>query len=81
MHWLGGVIGDTENSNVAEFKVESFIAQIKRIKSNGVKIIWTVHNILPHDSKLKETQVKLRVELTKNRRYYTYHEYRYYSLS
>ena len=65
LHWLGGVIGDTENSNVAEVKVESFIAQIKRIKSNGVKIIWTVHNILPHDSKLKETQVKLRVELIK----------------
>jgi len=65
LHWLGGVIGDSENTDVAESKIESFIAQIKRIKSNGVKIIWTVHNILPHDSKLKNMQVKLRVELIK----------------
>ncbi len=65
LHWLGGVIGNTENTEVAESKIESFISKIKRIKSNGVKIIWTVHNILPHDSKLKKAQIKLRVELIK----------------
>lgn len=65
LHWLGGVIGDTENEDVAHERIQIFLAQIETMKSNGIKIIWTVHNILPHDSKLKEAQTKLRVELIK----------------
>jgi len=65
LHWLGGVIGDTENESVALQRIESFLNQIKTLKSNGMKIAWTVHNILPHDSKLKEAQIKLRIELIK----------------
>jgi glycosyltransferase involved in cell wall biosynthesis len=65
LHWLGSVIGNTENESVALQRIESFLNQIKTLKSNGMKIVWTVHNILPHDSKLKEAQIKLRIELIK----------------
>ena len=65
LHWLGGVIGDTENNEVAESRIADFVKKISSLKSNGVKIVWTVHNILPHDSKLKKAQIDLRVELIK----------------
>lgn len=65
LHWLGGVIGDTENNDVAESRIADFVKKISSLKSNGVKIVWTVHNILPHDSKLKKAQIDLRVELIK----------------
>lgn len=65
LHWLEGVIGDTENSDVAESRIADFVEKLSILKSNGVKIVWTVHNILPHDSKLKQAQINLRVELIK----------------
>jgi beta-1,4-mannosyltransferase len=65
LHWLGEVIGDTENNDVAESRIADFVKKISSLKSNGVKIVWTVHNILPHDSKLKKAQIDLRVELIK----------------
>ena len=65
LHWLGGVIGDTENNDVAESRIADFVKKISSLKSNGVKIVWTVHNILPHDSKLKKAKIDLRVELIK----------------
>lgn len=65
LHWLGGIIGDTENNDVAKSRIADFVKKISLLKSNGVKIVWTVHNILPHDSKLKKAQIELRVELIK----------------
>lgn len=65
LHWLGGIIGDAENEKVANERIEEFVTQINAIKLNGAKIVWTVHNILPHDSKLKEAQIHLRKELIK----------------
>ena len=65
LHWLGNIIGDTENSDVANQRVEEFLQQIDTMKDNGFSIIWTVHNILPHDAVLQDCQIKLRVELVK----------------
>jgi len=65
LHWLGEVIGDAENSKVAQKRVDEFIIKIDALKSNGFKIVWTVHNILPHDSILQNEQTRLRMELIK----------------
>ena len=65
LHWLGNIIGDTENPEVAKLRIEEFLKNIDTMKANGFKIIWTVHNILPHDANLQDCQIKLRVELIK----------------
>ena len=65
LHWLGNIIGDTERPEIADKKIDSFISEIDSMKKNGFKIIWTVHNILPHDSILQDKQIRLRVELIK----------------
>ena len=65
LHWLGNIIGDTESSEVANQRIEKFLNTIDAMKKNGFKIIWTVHNILPHDASLQDSQIKLRVELIK----------------
>ena len=65
LHWLGNIIGDTENKTVANQRIDDFLLQIDAMKSNGFKIIWTVHNILPHDAILQDCQIRLRVELVK----------------
>jgi len=65
LHWLGEIIGDTENAKIAQKRVNEFIIRIDAFKSNGFKIIWTIHNILPHDSILQNEQSRLRMELIK----------------
>lgn len=65
LHWLGNIIGDTEVKSVANQRIDDFLKQIDHMKNNGFKIIWTVHNILPHDAILQDCQIRLRVELVK----------------
>ena len=65
LHWLGNIIGDTENKTVANQRIDDFLLQIDTMKMNGFNIIWTVHNILPHDAILQDCQIRLRVELVK----------------
>ena len=65
LHWLGNIIGDTESKTVANQRIDDFLIQIDTMKENGFKIIWTVHNILPHDAMLQDCQIRLRVELVK----------------
>ena len=65
LHWLGNIIGETESADVANRRIEGFLQQIDVMKENGFSIIWTVHNILPHDAALQDCQIKLRVELVK----------------
>ena len=65
LHWLGNIIGDAETNEIADVRINLFLNQIDAMKENGFKIIWTVHNILPHDAILQDLQIKLRVELVK----------------
>ena len=65
LHWLGGIIGEAENEKVARERMVRFIDDLALMKKNGVKIMWTVHNVLPHDSILQPLQIELRMELIK----------------
>ena len=62
---VGNIIGETENKTVANQRIDDFLLQIDTMKENGFKIIWIVHNILPHDAILQDCQIRLRVELLK----------------
>jgi glycosyltransferase involved in cell wall biosynthesis len=60
IHWLGNIIGNTSNEDIANNRLMYFFELLDKIIDTGIKILWTVHNILPHDSKCVEQQIELR---------------------
>ena len=64
IHWLGDVLRGVESEFVASSRINTFVTQLKNFVENGGRIIWTVHNILPHDSILSLSEMKLRTEVS-----------------
>lgn len=63
LHWTSTVIGDAATSGEAKVRVADFIEQLRQLKTEGVQVIWTVHNRLPHRCEYPKAEVSLRTEL------------------
>ena len=60
IHWLGNIIKASTELDEAVERVENFFNMLDTMRMNGLKILWTVHNILPHDAEFVEQQIILR---------------------
>jgi glycosyltransferase involved in cell wall biosynthesis len=63
VHWTAHVIGDADHADQARARVEQFVSQLRRLQEQQVRIIWTVHNRLPHRCDHPEVEIGLRQEL------------------
>lgn len=59
LHWLNVVLSDVPESEL-EKQVGIFENQLARAKQTGAKIVWTVHNVLPHEGYQVEPSVAVR---------------------
>ncbi len=59
LHWtntvLAGVPADGAAAAIAEF-----LARLDRFRETGGKLVWTVHNVLPHDSVREDDEASLQ---------------------
>jgi beta-1,4-mannosyltransferase len=58
-HWIHGVTSQAKSVSQAEASVLFWEKLLNQIKKNGHKIVWTVHNVLPHDSIWPEYDIKI----------------------
>lgn len=49
-HWLHDKTKNAETEEEANTAVAYWESLIRRIKENGHKIVWTVHNVMPHET-------------------------------
>ncbi|MFD2191866.1 glycosyltransferase [Pistricoccus aurantiacus] len=49
-HWIHGKTGQAKTEVEADAAVVYWEKLLRRIKENGHKIVWTVHNVLPHET-------------------------------
>ena len=49
LHWTNTVLAGVPAEGVAAATAE-FLARLDRFRSAGGRLVWTVHNVLPHDS-------------------------------
>lgn len=59
LHWLHELTKNAANVEEAEMAINEFEALIKRIKTSNAQLIWTVHNLLPHDSRWPQQDRKI----------------------
>jgi len=60
LHWLASVLKNCKSSEHAEFCVREFEKLLVEWRSRGHKLLWTMHNLLPHDHSFTDAEISLR---------------------
>ncbi|MCB5272572.1 GDP-mannose:glycolipid 4-beta-D-mannosyltransferase [Arthrobacter sp. SO5] len=58
IHWTSFVLNGIKSYTTAEKKIEDFQDSIDSFKSRGGRIVWTLHNIIPHDSLFPDLEMR-----------------------
>lgn len=65
LHWTNFVFKGAAGPKEARSNAEVFVEKIKKLAWRGVRIVWTIHNHLSHDSLFPEVEIWLSNELSK----------------
>jgi glycosyltransferase involved in cell wall biosynthesis len=60
VHWLARVLRGAESEAEGQERVASFLATMDAFRAAGGRIVWTVHNVLPHDTAYPALDLELR---------------------
>lgn len=60
LHWTAEVTRGAASETAAAAAADEFIAELERLKDEGVKLVWTVHNVLPHGCDHPDVEAAMR---------------------
>ncbi|MDG4763493.1 hypothetical protein O7632_05125 [Solwaraspora sp. WMMD406] len=60
VHWLYAVTAGSRTARAAEAAVDRFAAALDDLRDQGVRLVWTVHNVLPHETVHRAAETRLR---------------------
>lgn len=60
LHWHSVVLAGAKDRREAKTRVASFKDSVQNFKDQGGKVVWTVHNVLPHDAEFMEEETDLQ---------------------
>lgn len=59
LHWLNKILEPAGSLDEAETAARDFLHKFARLKTLGVRLIWTIHNVVSHDLPWHDTEVRL----------------------
>lgn len=65
LHWLNVVLAGARSESDASALIAEFEKQLDRALAAGAQIVWTVHNVLPHESYEQSAAIKVREAVIK----------------
>lgn len=63
LHWTSEVLSTSSDEGDASARASQFIEELHDLHSQGVRIVWSVHNVLPHLCLFPEVEAQLRSDL------------------
>ncbi len=63
VHWTAPVLGPAQTRRAAEQRCDRFLADLDAVRSCGGRVVWTVHNVLPHECTYPDVERRLRAGL------------------
>ena len=60
IHWTSFILHGITSYTTAKKKILDFHAAVADLKSRGGKIIWTLHNIIPHDARYPDLEMQIQ---------------------
>jgi len=63
LHWLNQVLAPVVDARAADQAVDRHLGLLDTLTGRGARLVWTVHNVLPHDTRFEDQEVRLRREV------------------
>jgi len=63
IHWVASILKACTSKDHADFCIRQFEKQLEKWHARGHKILWTMHNVLPHESVFLEAEIELRKKI------------------
>ncbi|REF36670.1 glycosyltransferase [Thermasporomyces composti] len=60
VHWLNVVMAKAADEADARDRLKRYLDQLSQLKEQGARILWTVHNVLPHETRFERLEAELR---------------------
>lgn len=60
LHWTAPVLGPAADARDARRRADRFLAGLDAAGDRGARLVWTVHNALPHDAAHPAVELELR---------------------
>lgn len=60
LHWTGSVLAECVTQGEANDHAEQFLQFVRELQEGGVRVVWTVHNRLPHHAPFPEVEAAMR---------------------
>ena len=60
LHWLARVLRGVESEAEGRERVAAFLGALDAFRDTGGRLVWTVHNVLPHDTAYPALDLELR---------------------
>lgn len=60
VHWLNFLTVRAGNEGVARANTKAFLDRLQEIKERGTQLLWTLHNVLPHEGRYPDLDLELR---------------------
>lgn len=64
LHWLNQITKSATSEDQAGASVDAFLARLDAFREAGGHLVWTAHNVLPHDSRFPIADAALRQGLS-----------------
>lgn len=59
-HWINWVIGEAKDAAQAGIKARGFLGRVDQFRERGGKVVWTAHNVYPHDARFIDEELTLQ---------------------
>lgn len=63
LHWTSPILGRTAHRATALRRMKVFLDEMLAFREEGGWVVWTIHNILPHECRHRELEIELRRRL------------------
>ena len=63
LHWLHLVLRDVGSAKEARKHADAFLKRLDAYRTSGGRVVWTVHNILPHETRFEAEEARLSAEV------------------
>jgi glycosyltransferase involved in cell wall biosynthesis len=65
LHWLDRVVRGAAGQAEAAARIDRFLARLDGFREVGGRVVWTVHNILPHETSFEALEARLAGEVAR----------------
>lgn len=66
LHWTNPIIQPAESGSEARTRLDAFVSALDAFAAAGGKLIWTIHNVLPHDARYHDLEIEMANEILRH---------------